>query len=47
MSAVYRKVHLIDVKAPDREYLESRTIAPGTQIVTAKVGAATLGLSVC
>jgi len=47
MSAVYRKVHLFDVKAPDREYLESGTIAPGTEIVTAKAGTATLGLSVC
>jgi predicted amidohydrolase len=47
MSAVYRKVHLFDVKAPDREYLESGTIAPGEKIVTAKVGTATLGLSVC
>src|ERR671917_2142068 len=27
--AVYRKIHLFDVKAPDREFLESRTIAPG------------------
>jgi deaminated glutathione amidase len=45
--AVYRKIHLFDVKAPDREYLESRTIAPGREIVTAKAGAATLGLSVC
>src|SRR5688572_2823493 len=25
MSAVYRKVHLFEVKAPDREYLESGT----------------------
>ena len=47
MSAVYRKIHLFDVKAPDREYLESETIAPGAEIVTAKAGAATLGLSVC
>ena len=47
MSAVYRKIHLFDVKAPDREYLESRTIAPGTRIVTAKAGAATVGLTVC
>jgi len=47
MSAVYRKIHLFDVKAPDREYLESETIAAGTEIVTAKAGAATLGLSVC
>ena len=47
MSAVYRKIHLFDVRAPDREYLESRTIAAGTQIVTAKAGVATVGLSVC
>ncbi|HEY6689816.1 MAG TPA: carbon-nitrogen hydrolase family protein [Rubrobacter sp.] len=47
MSAVYRKMHLFDVKALDREYLESRTIAAGTEIVTAKAGAATVGLSVC
>jgi deaminated glutathione amidase len=47
MSAVYRKIHLFDVKAPDREYLESEAIAAGTEIVTAKAGVATLGLSVC
>lgn len=47
MSAVYRKVHLFDVKAQDREYLESGTIEPGAEIVTAKAGTATLGLSVC
>ena len=47
LSAVYRKIHLFDVKAPDREYLESKTVAPGAEIVTAKAGAATLGLSVC
>ncbi|MDP8949023.1 MAG: carbon-nitrogen hydrolase family protein [Actinomycetota bacterium] len=45
--AAYRKIHLFDVKAPDREYLESRTIAPGREIVTAQAGATTLGLSVC
>ncbi|HET7478333.1 MAG TPA: carbon-nitrogen hydrolase family protein [Rubrobacteraceae bacterium] len=47
LSAVYRKIHLFDVKAPDREYLESKTIVPGEEIVTAKAGTATLGLSVC
>lgn len=45
--AVYRKIHLFDVKAPDREYLESQTIAPGTEVVTAKAGTTTLGLTVC
>lgn len=47
LSAVYRKIHLFDVKAPDRAYLESKTIEPGEEIVTAKAGVATLGLSVC
>ena len=45
--AVYRKIHLFDVKAPDRVYLESSLIAPGQEIVTAQMGATTLGLSVC
>jgi predicted amidohydrolase len=47
MTAVYRKIHLFDVKVSDNEYLESATIAPGSEIVTAKAGVATLGLSVC
>ena len=47
LAAVYRKIHLFDVRAPDREYLESGTIAPGDEVVTAKAGVATLGLSVC
>jgi predicted amidohydrolase len=45
--AVYRKIHLFDVKAPDRQYLESNLITPGREIVTAKAGPTTLGLSVC
>jgi predicted amidohydrolase len=47
MVAVYRKIHLFDVKVSDKEYLESANIAPGDEIVTAKAGAATVGLSVC
>lgn len=47
LAAVYRKIHLFDVKAPDREYLESASIAPGEELVTAKAGSATLGFSVC
>jgi predicted amidohydrolase len=45
--ARYRKIHLFDVKAPDQEYVESRTIAPGREVVTAKAGTVTLGLSIC
>lgn len=47
LAAVYRKIHLFDVKAPDREYLESANIAPGNEVVTVKAGSAILGLSVC
>jgi predicted amidohydrolase len=45
--AVYRKIHLFDVKASGQEYLESGTIEPGREIVTAKAGVTALGLSVC
>src|SRR5918997_624877 len=47
MAVVYRKIHLFDVKVSDKEYLESANIAPGKEIVTAKAGASTVGLSVC
>ena len=47
LTAVYRKIHLFDVKVSDKEYLESANIAPGSELVTAKAGVATLGLSVC
>jgi deaminated glutathione amidase len=47
MTAVYRKIHLFDVKVSDEEFVESANIAPGNEIVTAKAGAATVGLSVC
>ena len=47
MVAVYRKIHLFDVKAQDRDYKESELIAPGREVVTAKAGVATIGLSVC
>jgi len=47
LTAVYRKIHLFDVKAPDREYLESKTIEPGEDIVAAKAGVTSVGLTVC
>ena len=47
LKAVYRKIHLFDVKAPDRDYLESKAVAPGGEIISAKAGPAMLGLSVC
>lgn len=45
--ALYRKIHLFDVHAPDREYLESRLIEPGDETVVAEAGPTALGLSVC
>lgn len=47
LTAVYRKIHLFDVKAPDRTYLESAAVMPGEEVVTAKAGGTTIGLSVC
>ncbi|AHY46524.1 putative amidohydrolase [Rubrobacter radiotolerans] len=47
LAAVYRKIHLFDVKAPDREYLESGTISPGKEVVVCEAPPVTLGLSVC
>src|ERR687885_2766075 len=43
MVAVYRKIHLFDVKVSDKEYMESANIVPGGEIVTAKAGPAPLG----
>ena len=47
LAAVYRKIHLFDVQVEDRAYLESGSIAPGEEIVAAKAGSATVGLTVC
>jgi predicted amidohydrolase len=45
--AVYRKVHMFDVDAGGVSYRESEHERPGSEIVTAAVGEAVLGLSVC
>ncbi|MDJ0789141.1 MAG: carbon-nitrogen hydrolase family protein [Myxococcota bacterium] len=48
--AVYRKIHLFDVDLRDQgggEFLESKTIAPGSEIVTADTPFGGVGLSVC
>ncbi|WP_018351307.1 carbon-nitrogen hydrolase family protein [Longispora albida] len=48
LAAAYRKIHLYDVELPGRvSYHESKSVAPGTEVVTAKVEGATLGLSIC
>ncbi|HWV23767.1 MAG TPA: carbon-nitrogen hydrolase family protein [Thermomicrobiales bacterium] len=46
--ARYRKLHLYDVHIPGRvEALESATIAPGSDIVTADIEGRTAGLTIC
>ncbi len=46
--AVYRKMHLFDVKIPDgATYQESAAVAPGQDVVVTKTELATLGLSIC
>ncbi len=45
--AVYRKIHMFDVKAGGVTYRESAHEEPGEEIVTAQLGEVVLGLSVC
>ena len=46
--AAYRKIHLFDIDLPGMEHLkESRSVAPGDEIVVADTPAGRLGLSVC
>jgi len=48
LAASYRKIHLFDVEIPGRvSYQESRTVAPGEEVVTADVDGVTVGLSIC
>jgi predicted amidohydrolase len=47
-TAVYRKVHIFDVHiAGAAEFMESRTVAPGTEVVVAETALAKVGLSIC
>jgi len=45
--AVYRKIHMFDVDVGGVSYRESEHEEPGTEIVTASLAEATVGLSVC
>jgi len=45
--AVYRKIHMFDVDVGGVSYRESDHEEPGEEIVTAPIGEAVLGLSVC
>jgi predicted amidohydrolase len=46
--ATYRKIHLFDIDLPGLDHLkESRSVAPGAEIVVADAGFAPVGLSIC
>jgi len=46
--SVYRKIHLFDVDLPDgTKLLESGSVEPGTEVITADTVLGKLGLSVC
>jgi len=46
--ARYRKIHLFDITAPDGQgYRESATYGAGDTVVTAQIGAFSVGLAIC
>lgn len=47
--ACYRKIHLFDVKLPDRDesYRESHSMYPGEELVTVETPIGIIGLSIC
>jgi nitrilase len=46
--ARYRKIHLFDVTIPNgKNYLESDSVLPGTEIVTYNAGEIVIGCSIC
>jgi deaminated glutathione amidase len=48
LAATYRKIHLYDVEIPGRvSYLESRTVAAGSDPVVVDVEGVRVGLSIC
>ncbi|ASW56294.1 carbon-nitrogen hydrolase family protein [Plantactinospora sp. KBS50] len=48
LAGTYRKIHLYDVEIPDRvSYLESRTVARGTDPAVFPVDGIPVGLSIC
>ena len=47
LRAVYRKIHMFDVRVAGKEYRESASQEPGDEVVTSEAEGARLGLSVC
>ena len=48
LAATYRKIHLFDIDIPERvTQQESRTVAPGSDVVTLDVEGVRFGLTIC
>jgi deaminated glutathione amidase len=48
LAGTYRKIHLFDINIPDRvSYQESRTVAPGPDLVRVDIDGISVGLSIC
>lgn len=48
LAAVYRKIHLFDVQIPGgAEFMESRTVEPGRDLVVVETPRAPVGLTIC
>jgi predicted amidohydrolase len=48
LAATYRKIHLFDIDIPGRvSELESRSVAPGSSVVTVDIDGVRFGLSIC
>jgi predicted amidohydrolase len=46
--ATYAKLHMFDITIPGQvDFLESRTIRPGREVITADIAGVTTGLSIC
>jgi len=46
--ATYRKIHLFDITTPDgKDYKESDTVVPGSEVVTYQAENITIGCSIC
>lgn len=47
-TATYRKMHMFDIVIPGEvDFLESRTVKPGDDVVTTQIAGVTSGLSIC
>nr|WP_321457383.1 carbon-nitrogen hydrolase family protein [uncultured Cohaesibacter sp.] len=48
VTATYRKLHMFDIQIPGEvDFVESRTVKPGEEIVTTEIAGVKSGLSIC